>query len=73
MPRAIGIDLRTTDSLIAAWHDGEDVVIPNAKGSRTNPSVVAFTEIGDHPVGQLACRQASLSGRIDTRSLNDQV
>jgi molecular chaperone DnaK len=58
MSRAIGIDLGTTNSCVAIL-DGEDpVVIPNAEGSRTTPSIVAFTEGGDRLVGQIAKRQA---------------
>ncbi|MHA6795487.1 molecular chaperone DnaK [Pseudonocardia bannensis] len=61
MARAAGIDLGTTNSVIAAWEGGEAQVIPNAEGSRTTPSVVAFTETGERLVGQLARRQAILN------------
>jgi molecular chaperone DnaK len=61
MARAVGIDLGTTNSVIAAWEGGEPTVIPNAEGSRTTPSVVAFTESGERLVGQLARRQAILN------------
>ncbi|WP_214367576.1 molecular chaperone DnaK [Pseudonocardia sp. H11422] len=61
MARAAGIDLGTTNSVIAAWEAGEAQVIPNAEGSRTTPSVVAFTETGERLVGQLARRQAILN------------
>src|SRR3954466_6150737 len=61
MARAAGIDLGTTNSVIAAWEGGEASVIPNAEGSRTTPSVVAFTESGERLVGQLARRQAILN------------
>src|ERR1700754_3230430 len=61
MPRAAGIDLGTTNSVIAAWEGGEADVIPNAEGSRTTPSVVAFTESGERLVGQLAKRQSVLN------------
>ncbi|MCU1657972.1 MAG: molecular chaperone DnaK, partial [Pseudonocardiales bacterium] len=44
MARAVGIDLGTTNSVIAAWEAGEPTVIPSAEGSRTTPSVVAFTD-----------------------------
>jgi molecular chaperone DnaK (HSP70) len=54
MARAVGIDLGTTNSVIAAWKGGQADVIPNAEGSRTTPSVVAFTESGERLVGQLA-------------------
>ncbi|MBW0107474.1 molecular chaperone DnaK [Pseudonocardia sp. KRD-182] len=55
------MDLGTTNSVIAAWEGGEAAVIPNAEGARTTPSVVAFTENGERPVGQLARRQAILN------------
>ncbi|AHH98704.1 molecular chaperone DnaK [Kutzneria viridogrisea] len=61
MARAVGIDLGTTNSVIAAWEGGEPAVIPNAEGSRTTPSVVAYTESGERLVGQLARRQAILN------------
>ncbi|SFK53544.1 molecular chaperone DnaK [Geodermatophilus ruber] len=61
MARAAGIDLGTTNSVIAAWEGGESQVVPNAEGSRTTPSVVAFTESGERLVGQLAKRQAILN------------
>src|SRR6185437_6747141 len=58
MARAVGIDLGTTNSVIAAWEGGAATVIPNAEGSRTTPSVVGFTDSGERLVGQLARRQA---------------
>jgi molecular chaperone DnaK len=61
MAKAVGIDLGTTNSVIAAMESGEPTVIPNAEGSRTTPSVVAFTEQGERLVGQLARRQAILN------------
>jgi molecular chaperone DnaK len=61
MAVAVGIDLGTTNSVIAATEDGKPTVIPNAEGSRTTPSVVAFTPQGDRLVGQLARRQAILN------------
>src|SRR3977135_4351411 len=61
MATAVGIDLGTTNSVIAAWQGGEPIVIPNAEGARTTPSVVAFTESGERLVGQLARRQAILN------------
>jgi molecular chaperone DnaK len=57
----VGIDLGTTNSVIATVEGGQPTVIPNAEGSRTTPSVVAFTEQGDRLVGQLARRQAILN------------
>ena len=61
MAKAVGIDLGTTNSVIAAWEGGQADVIPNAEGARTTPSVVAFTESGERLVGQLARRQAILN------------
>jgi molecular chaperone DnaK len=61
MAKAVGIDLGTTNSAIAAVTAGEPQIIPNAEGSRTTPSVVAFTEQGERLVGQLARRQAILN------------
>ncbi|HET9892798.1 MAG TPA: Hsp70 family protein, partial [Mycobacterium sp.] len=61
MATAVGIDLGTTNSVIAAWQGGEPVVIPNAEGARTTPSVVAFTESGERLVGQLARRQSIMN------------
>ncbi|MFD2079475.1 molecular chaperone DnaK [Actinopolymorpha cephalotaxi] len=61
MAKAVGIDLGTTNSVIAAVVDGTATVIPNAEGQRTTPSVVAFTEQGERLVGQLARRQAILN------------
>jgi molecular chaperone DnaK len=61
MATAVGIDLGTTNSVIAATENGKPTVIPNAEGSRTTPSVVAFTPQGERLVGQLARRQAILN------------
>jgi molecular chaperone DnaK len=58
MSRVIGIDLGTTNSCVAVMESGEPVVIANAEGSRTTPSMVAFTESGERLVGQQAKRQA---------------
>ncbi|HDH01584.1 MAG TPA: molecular chaperone DnaK [Nitrospirae bacterium] len=58
MGKAIGIDLGTTNSVVAVMQGGEPVVIPNQEGSRTTPSVVAFTEKGERLVGQIAKRQS---------------
>ncbi len=58
MGKAIGIDLGTTNSVVAVVMGGEPVVIPNQEGTRTTPSVVAFTEKGERLVGQIAKRQA---------------
>src|SRR6202030_2235235 len=61
MAVAVGIDLGTTNSVIAATQGGQTPVIPSAEGSRTTPSVVAFTPQGERLVGQLARRQAILN------------
>ncbi len=61
MPKTVGIDLGTTNSVIAVMEGGEPVVIPNAEGSRTTPSVVAFTKTGERLVGTLARRQAAVN------------
>ncbi|GAA3846673.1 molecular chaperone DnaK [Saccharothrix violaceirubra] len=61
MAKAVGIDLGTTNSVIAVWEGGEPTVIANSEGARTTPSVVAFTESGERLVGQLARRQAILN------------
>ena len=61
MAKAVGIDLGTTNSVIATVEGGQPTVIPNAEGSRTTPSVVAFTDDGERLVGQLARRQAILN------------
>ena len=58
MAKAIGIDLGTTNSVVAVVQGGESVVIPNQEGMRTTPSVVAFTEKGERLVGQIAKRQS---------------
>ena len=58
MSRVIGIDLGTTNSCVSVFMDGEPLVIANSEGSRTTPSVVAFTESHERLVGQLAKRQA---------------
>ncbi len=61
MAVAVGIDLGTTNSVIAATESGKPTVIPNAEGARTTPSVVGFTDQGERLVGQLARRQAILN------------
>ena len=58
MSKIIGIDLGTTNSVVAVMEGGEPIVIPNAEGNRTTPSVVAFTEKDERLVGQIAKRQA---------------
>jgi len=58
MPKAVGIDLGTTNSVVAVLEAGEPVVIPNSEGARTTPSVVAFSKTGEVLVGEVAKRQA---------------
>jgi molecular chaperone DnaK len=58
MSKIIGIDLGTTNSVVAVMQGGEPVVIPNQEGTRTTPSVVAITKTGERLVGQVAKRQA---------------
>src|SRR6201988_4289369 len=58
MSKIIGIDLGTTNSVVAVMEGGQPVVIPNQEGGRTTPSVVGFTKSGERLVGQVAKRQA---------------
>jgi molecular chaperone DnaK len=58
MPKAVGIDLGTTNSVVSVLEGGEPVVIPNSEGGRTTPSVVAFSKAGEVLVGEVAKRQA---------------
>jgi molecular chaperone DnaK len=58
MPKAVGIDLGTTNSVVAVLEAGDPVVIPNSEGARTTPSVVAFSKTGEVLVGEVAKRQA---------------
>ncbi len=58
MGKIIGIDLGTTNSVVAVMEGNDPVVIPNSEGHRTTPSVVAFTKGGERLVGQAAKRQA---------------
>ena len=68
MSKVIGIDLGTTNSCVAVLEGGEPVVIPNAEGNRTTPSVVAFTKDGERLVGQVAktpgCHQSRPYSRV---------
>ena len=59
MAKVIGIDLGTTNSVVAIMEGGDPVVVPNAEGGRLTPSVVAFTKEGERLVGQVAKRQAT--------------
>ena len=61
MAKAVGIDLGTTNSVVAVWEQGKATVISNAEGSRTTPSVVAFTKDGERLVGQIAKRQSVIN------------
>jgi len=61
MAKIVGIDLGTTNSVVAVMEAGDAVVIPNAEGNRTTPSVVAFTKNGERLVGQTAKRQATIN------------
>ena len=58
MSKIIGIDLGTTNSVVAVMEGGEPIIITNSEGGRTTPSVVAFTKDGNRLVGQVAKRQA---------------
>jgi molecular chaperone DnaK len=69
MARAVGIDLGTTNSVIAVLEGGEPTVIPNAEGSRTTPSVVAFAKGGEVLVGEVAKRQAVTNVERTIRSI----
>jgi molecular chaperone DnaK len=61
MAKVVGIDLGTTNSCVAVMEGGQSVVIPNAEGQRTTPSVVAYTKTGDRLVGQIAKRQGVMN------------
>lgn len=61
MAKVVGIDLGTTNSCVAVMEGGQPVVIANAEGSRTTPSVVAYTKNGDRLVGQIAKRQGVMN------------
>ena len=58
MGKVIGIDLGTSNSVVAVMEGGESVVVTNPEGSRITPSIVAFSDSGERPVGQVAKRQA---------------
>src|ERR671930_686683 len=69
MARAVGIDLGTTNSVVAVLEGGEPVVVPNAEGSRTTPSVVGFAKNGEILVGEVAKRQAITNPDRTVRSV----
>ncbi len=73
MARAVGIDLGTTNSVIAVLEAGEPVVIPNAEGSRITPSVVGFAKTGEILVGEVAKRQAITNPERTVRSIKRQM
>ncbi len=69
MPKAVGIDLGTTNSVVSVLEAGDPVVIPNSEGSRTTPSVVAFSKTGEVLVGEVAKRQAITNPERTIRSV----
>ena len=69
MPKAVGIDLGTTNSVVSVLEAGDAVVIPNAEGARTTPSVVAFAKDGEVLVGEVAKRQAVTNADRTIRSV----
>src|SRR6201986_2651486 len=73
MPKDVGIDLGTTNSVVSVLEAGEPVVIPNAEGSRTTPSVVAFSKSGEVLVGEVAKRQAITNPDRTFRSIKRHI
>ena len=73
MGKIIGIDLGTTNSCVAVMEGGEPVVIPNAEGNRTTPSVVAFSNNGERLVGQIAKRQAVTNAKGTISSIKRKM
>jgi len=73
MPKAVGIDLGTTNSVVSVLEAGDPVVIPNAEGSRTTPSVVGFSKTGEVLVGEVAKRQAITNPDRTLRSVKRQM
>src|SRR5216117_1399280 len=73
MPRAVGIDLGTTNSAVAVLEGGEPLVIPNAEGSRITPSVVGFSKTGEVLVGEVAKRQAITNPDRTVRSIKREM
>jgi molecular chaperone DnaK len=73
MPKAVGIDLGTTNSVVSVLEAGEPTVIPNAEGQRTTPSVVAFSKTGEVLVGEVAKRQAITNPDRTVRSVKREM
>jgi len=73
MPRAVGIDLGTTNSVVAVVQGGDPEVLLNAEGARTTPSIVAFSKTGERLVGDLAKRQAVLNAQRTIRSIKREM
>jgi len=73
MAKVVGIDLGTTNSVVSTFEGGEPVVIPNAEGARTTPSVVAFSKQGEVLVGEIAKRQAITNPDRTVRSVKRQM
>ena len=73
MGKIIGIDLGTTNSCVAVLEGGEPVVIANAEGNRTTPSVVGFTKDGERLVGQVAKRQAVVNADKTVLSIKREI
>ncbi len=73
MPKVIGIDLGTTNSCVAAMESGDAVIIPNAEGGRTTPSVVAFSKDGERMIGQVAKRQAVTNAQRTISSIKREM
>jgi molecular chaperone DnaK len=73
MPKAVGIDLGTTNSVVSVLEAGDPVVIPNAEGSRTTPSVVGFSKSGEVLVGEVAKRQAITNPERTIRSVKREM
>src|SRR5207249_9807796 len=73
MPRAVGIDLGTTNSVVAVLEGGEPVVIPNAEGHRITPSVIGFSKTGEVLVGEVAKRQAITNPDRTVRSIKREM
>ncbi|HEV2757795.1 MAG TPA: molecular chaperone DnaK [Actinomycetota bacterium] len=73
MAKAVGIDLGTTNSVVAVLEGGEPTVIPNAEGARTTPSVVAFSKTGEILVGEVAKRQAITNPDRTIRSIKREM